>query len=151
MKTMKQKTPMLTTKEALSQRDWYVVDAKDQVLGRLAVKIAFKLMGKDKPTYTAHTDCGDFVIVLNAGKIRVTGNKMATKTYYHHTHYPEGLRARKLSTLLQTKPVEPLMLAVKRMLPKTHLGEVMLTKLKLFAGTDHPHQAQQPKAWDINK
>jgi large subunit ribosomal protein L13 len=147
---MKQKTPILNVKEALSQREWYVVDAKDQVLGRLAVKIAMKLMGKDKPTYTPHVDCGDFVIVLNANKFRITGNKLATKTYYHHTHYPEGLRARKLTTLLKTKPTEPLMEAVRRMLPKNHLGTGMLRKLKLFAGTEHPHEAQNPKTWNTN-
>lgn len=133
-----------TRKEDVN-RKWYVIDAADQVVGRLAVEIARRLRGKHKPTYTPHIDTGDYIIVVNADKVRFTGNKVAQKTYYHHSGYPGGLKAVTAKQLLQTKPERVLELAVKGMLPKNALGRRMFKKMKLYVGPDHPHQSQEPE------
>lgn len=134
-----------TPKKEEVVHDWFVVDASDMVLGRLATKIANKLRGKDKPIFAPHVDTGDFVVVLNADKIKVTGNKMSQKNYYKHTNYPGGLKTRSLSEMLEKKPEMVIEIAVRGMLPKNRLGRQMIKKLKVYAGTDHPHTAQQPK------
>ena len=125
-------------------RRWFVIDATDQVVGRLAVQIATILRGKHRPEYTPHLDTGEFVIVLNAEKVRFTGTKMETKTYHWYTRYPGGLKTVAARDLLQTDPGRILREAVKRMVPRTKLGRQQMTKLKIYAGTQHPHQAQQP-------
>lgn len=130
------------------ERNWWVIDAKGKVLGRLAQEIAMLLMGKHKPTYTPNVDTGDFVVVLNAGQIDVTGNKRKGKTYDRYTGYPGGRREETFENLNARRPGEPLRLAVKRMLPKNNLGRKMLTKLRLFEGQEHTHQAQNPKAYE---
>ncbi len=130
-------------------RKWYVIDATGKTLGRLCSKIALKLQGKDKPNYTPHVDNGDFIIVINAEKIRVTGNKLEDKMYYHHSGYPGGLRETNLKKLLQTYPERVIMYATKGMLPKNRLGRKMLKKLKVYAGPEHPHKAQKPTPLDI--
>ena len=127
------------------QRDWYVVDAEGQTLGRLATQIADRLRGKGKPQFTPHVDTGDFVVVVNAEKIAVTGNKLDDKLYYRHSGYPGGLRSRPLREQLERRPTEVLRKAVKGMLPKNKLAARQLTKLKIYAGPDHPHAAQEPK------
>jgi len=126
-------------------RDWYVVDAEGQVLGRLATQIADRLRGKGKPAYTPHVDTGDFVVVVNAEKIAVTGNKLDAKMYYRHSGYPGGLKQRSLREQLDRRPTEVLRKAVKGMLPKNRLANQQITKLKIYAGPDHPHEAQAPK------
>jgi len=126
-------------------RRWYLVDAEGRILGRLAAKIATVLQGKHKPIYTPHVDTGDFVVVVNAEKIAVTGRKLKDKMYYRASGYPGGLKETPLAELLVKKPTEPLRLAVKRMLPKTKLGRRMLTKLKVYAGPTHRHAAQKPE------
>ncbi|WP_031481808.1 50S ribosomal protein L13 [Maridesulfovibrio frigidus] len=130
-------------------REWYVVDATDMVLGRLATRIATKLRGKDKAMFTPHADTGDFVIVLNADKIRVTGNKLDQKTYYKHTNHPGGIKSRTLKEMLERKPEAVIEIAVRGMLPKSSLGRKMLTKLKIYTGTEHPHEAQLPKPFEF--
>jgi large subunit ribosomal protein L13 len=127
------------------QRDWYVVDAEGKTLGRLATRIADTLRGKRKPEYTPHVDTGDFVVVVNADKVRVTGDKRAAKLYRRHSGYPGGLRSRTLGDMLERRPEEVIRLAVRGMLPRNRLGRKQLTKLKVYAGPDHPHAAQQPK------
>ena len=127
------------------QRDWYVVDAEGQTLGRLATQIAERLRGKGKPQFTPHVDTGDFVVVVNAEKIAVTGNKLEDKLYYRHSGYPGGLRQRQLREQLERVPTEVLRKAVKGMLPRNRLGRQQLTKLKIYAGPEHPHAAQEPK------
>ncbi len=131
------------------QREWHVIDAKDKILGRMASRIAMILQGKTKPTYTPHVDTGDFVIVLNAGGIKLTGNKMRDKVYYTHSGYPGGLKKYPIKLWLEKHPDRVVKLAVKRMLPKTKLGTAMIKKLKVYAGSDHPHEAQQPKILEI--
>jgi large subunit ribosomal protein L13 len=131
------------------QRDWYVVDASGRTLGRLATQIADVLRGKRKPTYTPHVDTGDFVIVVNAEKIAVTGNKRADKEYHRHSGYPGGLRTRSLEQMLSLRPEEVIRLAVKGMMPRNRLAGKQLTKLKVYAGPDHPHAAQQPAAMEV--
>jgi large subunit ribosomal protein L13 len=126
-------------------RDWYVVDASGQTLGRLATRIADTLRGKGKPQYTPHVDTGDFVVVVNAEKIEVTGSKLDQKRYYRHSGYPGGIRSRTLREQLDRRPTEVLRTAVKGMLPKNKLAARQLTKLKIYAGPDHPHEAQAPK------
>jgi large subunit ribosomal protein L13 len=126
-------------------RDWYLVDADGQTLGRLATRLADLLRGKGKPQYTPHVDAGDFVVVVNAEKVAVTGNKLDAKMYYRHSGYPGGLKARPLREQLARRPEEVLRKAVKGMLPRTRLGRQQLTKLKIYAGPDHPHEAQAPK------
>ena len=127
------------------KRDWYVVDAEGQTLGRLATQIADRLRGKGKPTFTPHVDTGDFVVVVNAEKVAVTGKKLDDKMYYRHSGYPGGLRVRPLRVQLERRPTEVLRKAVKGMLPRNRLGRQQLTKLKVYAGPDHPHAAQEPK------
>jgi large subunit ribosomal protein L13 len=132
------------------QRDWFLVDAEGQVLGRLATEIAARLRGKHKPIYTPHVDTGDFIIVVNAGKVVLTGNKLKDKIYYHHTGYPGGIKAVAAGKLLQEKPEEVLRKAVRGMLPKNTLGRAMLKKLKIYAGGEHDHAAQCPKVISFN-
>jgi large subunit ribosomal protein L13 len=126
-------------------RDWYVVDAEGQILGRLATQIADRLRGKGKPGYTPHVDTGDFVVVVNADKIAVTGTKLDSKMYYRHSGYPGGLKQRTLREQLERRPTEVLRKAVKGMLPKNRLANQQITKLKIYAGPEHPHDAQSPK------
>ena len=128
---------------------WWVIDASDQVVGRLAVQIATLLRGKHRPEYTPHQDTGDFVIVVNAEKVRFTGKKLQTKTYQWYTHYPGGLKTVKARDVLATKPERILLEAVKRMVPRNKLGRQQMTKLKVYAGTSHPHQAQQPQEFKL--
>ena len=130
-------------------REWFVVDAQGLVLGRLATKIAHRLRGKHKPIYTPHTDTGDFIIVVNADKIALTGNKLNDKIYYSYSGYPGGLKETTAGKMLQEKPREVLRSAVRGMLPKNSLGRAMLKKLKIYSGGVHPHEAQCPKAMDI--
>ena len=127
------------------EREWFVVDAEGQTLGRLATRIADTLRGKRKPTYTPHVDTGDFVVVVNAEKIRVTGNKLDQKRYYRHSGYPGGLRSRTLREQLDRQPAEVIRKAVKGMLPRNRLANRQITKLKVYAGPEHPHEAQNPK------
>ena len=134
-----------TAKQAEIVRDWYVVDAKGLTLGRLAAKIAPILKGKHKPIYTPHLDCGDFVIVVNAEKVRVTGRKLDQKVYYRYSGYPGGISSTVLRDQLAKHPERVLEAAVRGMLPKNRLGRRMIKKLKVYAGDSHPHQAQQPK------
>src|SRR5437588_3970410 len=131
------------------ERNWLVVDASGQTLGRLATRIADVLRGKDKPTYTPHVDTGDFVVVVNAEKIHVTGNKLDQKMYHRHSGYPGGLRSRSLRDQLDRRPTEVIRKAVKGMLPKNRLARQQLTKLKIYAGPEHPHEAQAPKPLEV--
>src|SRR5256885_9961341 len=131
------------------QRDWYVVDAQGRTLGRLATQIAEALRGKRKPEYTPHCDTGDFVVVVNAGKIAVTGNKLDDKLYHRHSGYPGGLRSRPLRDELERRPTEVIRKAVKGMLPRNRLARQQLTKLKVYAGPEHPHQAQAPQQLEV--
>jgi len=133
------------------QHDWYLVDAKDAVLGRLASQIAARLRGKHKAIYTPHVDTGDFVVVVNADKLRVTGNKAQDKLYHRHSTFPGGLYTTNFSKLQQRHPDRVLQKAVRGMLPKGPLGFAMLRKLKIYAGDTHPHAAQQPKPIDLLK
>jgi large subunit ribosomal protein L13 len=130
-------------------RDWYVVDATDQVLGRLASQIALRLRGKHKPIYTPHMDTGDFIVVTNVEKIRVTGNKAEGKLYHRHSGYPGGIRTTTFAKMQERFPGRALEKAVRGMLPKGPLGYAMLRKLKVYTGATHPHSAQQPKALEI--
>jgi large subunit ribosomal protein L13 len=138
-----------TAKAHEVQHGWYVVDAQNKVLGRLATQIAMRLRGKHKPEYTPHVDTGDFIVVVNAAKLRVTGRKTERKVYYRHTGYPGGLKETNFAKLQAKKPERVLHLAVKGMLPKGPLGYAMLRKLKVYGGATHPHSAQQPKALEI--
>lgn len=126
-------------------REWFLVDAQNQILGRLASQIAHRLRGKHKPEFAPHMDNGDFIVVVNCEKIKVTGNKLQKKNYYHHTGYVGNLKSITLEKQLQQKPEEVLRTAVRGMLPKNRLGRAMLKKLKIYAGAEHPHQAQEPK------
>ena len=138
-----------TAKPGEIQRDWYVVDAEGKTLGRLATEIADTLRGKRKPEYTPHVDTGDFVVVVNAEKVRVTGDKRAAKRYYRHSGYPGGMRSRTLGEMLERRPEQVIRLAVRGMLPRNRLGRKQLTKLKVYAGPDHPHAAQQPQELEV--
>jgi len=131
---------------ATRQRDWLLFDADGAVLGRLATEVADALRGKRKPEYTPHCDTGDFVVVVNAAKVRVTGNKLVDKRYYRHGGYPGGLRSRTLGEMLERRPEEVVRRAVKGMLPRNRLGRQQLRKLRVYAGPEHPHEAQRPKA-----
>ncbi len=131
------------------ERKWYLVDAKDKTLGRLASKIAVILMGKHKPQYTPHVDCGDFVVVINADKVKLTGQKWEKKIYYWHSGYLGGLKSRTAKEMLEKKPEYLIYHAVKGMLPKNNLARRMLKKLKVYAGENHPHQAQKPEPIEI--
>ena len=128
---------------------WHLVDASDQVLGLLAVRVATVLMGKHRPEYTPHVDTGEFVIVVNADKVRLTGNKWNAKAYQRYSGYPGGQKAVTLAKVFADRPTAVVTEAVRRMLPKNKLGRHMLKKLKVYAGSDHPHQAQQPEAMDV--
>ncbi|WP_269533064.1 50S ribosomal protein L13 [Chitinimonas sp. BJYL2] len=132
------------------QRDWFVVDATDKVLGRLAAAIAHRLRGKHKAIYTPHVDTGDFIVVVNAGKLRVTGDKAQQKTYFRHSGYPGGIYERSFTEMQGKFPERVLEKAVKGMLPKGPLGYAMIKKLKVYASAEHPHTAQQPKVLEIN-
>ena len=136
------------TKEELDPK-WYVVNAEGKVLGRLSTELAKILKGKNKPIYTPHVDTGDFVIVINAGKVTLTGNKLKDKIYYHHTGYPGGIKQTSAEKLLAKKPTEIIRIAVKGMLPKNSLGRQMLRKLKIYPGPNHPHEAQKPAPLEL--
>jgi large subunit ribosomal protein L13 len=136
-------------KEHELEKKWLLVDADSKILGRLASQIATRLRGKHKPVFTYHADTGDFVVVVNAEKVALTGSKWNKKIYYRHTGYLGGLKQISAKKLLEKKPEEVLRLAVKRMLPKNSLGRRQLKKLKIYAGPEHPHKAQQPEKWEI--
>ena len=138
-----------TAKKETVRRDWYVVDAAGKTLGRLATEIARRLRGKHKPVYAPHVDTGDYIIVVNAEKVRVTGNKLDDKVYYRHTGYIGNLKQETLGRLLERRPERVIETAVKGMLPKNRLGRDMFRKLKVYAGPEHQHQAQQPQALEI--
>jgi large subunit ribosomal protein L13 len=138
-----------STKPADVTRDWYLVDATDKTLGRLASEIARRLRGKHKAEYTPHVDTGDYIVVVNAEKVHVTGNKMKDKMYHHHTGYIGGLKSVSMEKLLKTHPERVIEKAVKGMMPKGPLGRQMFSKLKVYAGTEHKHAAQQPVQLDI--
>ncbi len=144
MKTFSAKTPEV-------KRDWFVVDASDLVLGRLATEIARRLRGKHKAEYTPHVDTGDFIVVTHAEKVRVTGRKFKEKIYYHHTGFPGGIKSTSFDKLQQKNPARIIELAVKGMLPKNTLGREMYRKLKVYVGSEHPHTAQQPKKLEIEE
>jgi large subunit ribosomal protein L13 len=129
--------------------DWFVVDAADKTLGRLASEIAHRLRGKHKPEYTPHVDTGDYIVVINAEKIRVTGAKSKDKIYHHHTGYPGGIKSISFEKLIEKAPERVIQGAVKGMLPRNPLGRAMFKKLKVYAGTDHPHAAQQPQVLNV--
>jgi large subunit ribosomal protein L13 len=131
------------------RREWYVVDATDKTLGRLATELASRLRGKHKPEFTPHVDTGDHIVVVNAARIRVTGNKLKDKMYHHHTGYIGNLKSVNLQTLMDRAPEQVLTFAVKGMLPKNRLGRAMLRKLRIFAGPEHNHQAQQPQPLEL--
>ena len=131
------------------ERRWYLVDAEGQTLGRLATEIARILRGKNKPQYTPHVDTGDFVVVVNAEKVVVTGRKAEQKVYYRHTGYPGGLKEMSYEVMLERKPTEILRKAVRGMMPKTRLGRQQLRKLKIYAGPEHPHEAQNPQPYEV--
>jgi large subunit ribosomal protein L13 len=131
------------------QRDWYIIDATDKVLGRLAAEIAHRLRGKHKAEYTPHVDTGDYIIVTNAEKVKVTGRKHQDKMYYNHSGFPGGIKSINFAKLQLKKPTEIIERAVKGMLPKNPLGRDMYRKLKVYSGTEHPHVAQQPKTLDL--
>jgi large subunit ribosomal protein L13 len=135
----------MKTAEVLAQRQWYVVDADGKILGRIASEIARVLRGKNKPIFTPNADTGDFVIVINARGVRLSGHKLEQKAYHRHTEYPGGIRTRTASKLLEEKPEDLIRLAVKGMLPKSRLGRKLATKLKIYAGPNHPHEAQKPR------
>ena len=132
------------------QRDWYVVDAEGQTLGRLATQIADVLRGKRKPDYTPHIDTGDFVVVVNAEKVKVTGDKKNSKIYWRHSGYPGGIKSRTLGEMLEKQPEQVIRKAVRGMMPRNKLGRAQLLKLKVYAGPEHNNQAQQPKPLEIN-
>jgi large subunit ribosomal protein L13 len=132
-----------------ARHNWYIVDASGQTLGRLASEVAKRLRGKHKPEYTPHVDTGDFIVVINAGQVKVTGNKSKDKVYYSHSGYPGGLKEITFEKLLAKSPEQVIEIAVKGMLPKNPLGRAMYRKLKVYAGTEHPHTAQQPQLLDL--
>jgi large subunit ribosomal protein L13 len=142
--------PTFSAKPHEVRRDWYVVDASNRVLGRVAAEIARRLRGKHKPEFTPHVDTGDYIVVVNAGKLRVTGNKAEGKIYYRHSTYPGGVYSTTFKKMQARFPTRALEIAVKGMLPKGPLGYAMLKKLKVYASGEHPHDAQQPKALEIN-
>ncbi len=133
------------------KRDWFIVDAAGQTLGRLASQIATRLRGKHKAIYTPHVDTGDYIVVINADKITVTGNKAKDKMYYRHSEFPGGIRETSFEKMIARKPTDVLEIAVKGMLPKNPLGREMFRKLKVYAGVDHPHVAQQPQVLDLTQ
>lgn len=148
MQAIQQKTTLMRDQDV--ERKWHVVDAEGKILGRLSTEIAVLLMGKHRPEYTAHVDCGDFVIVLNAQKIRLTGNKAETKEYDSYSYYPGGRKVVPFATMLKRKPELIVTNAIRKMLPKSKLGRKMLSKLKVYRGSEHPHAAQCPEVLKIN-
>lgn len=142
-------TPTIRSAEIEASRKWYVVDAEGQILGRLATKVATILKGKHKPVYTPHLDVGDFVVIINAERVRLTGNKANIKTYFHHTGYPGGGRTESFKNLIVEKPERVLEHAIRGMLPHNRLGRKMFKKVKIYAGNEHPHQAQNPELMDV--
>ncbi|WP_018138548.1 MULTISPECIES: 50S ribosomal protein L13 [unclassified Thioalkalivibrio] len=139
----------ISAKPAEVERDWFLVDAADKTLGRLATEIARRLRGKHKPVYTPHVDTGDYIVVINAEKIRVSGNKASDKMYFRHTGYPGGIKEANFNQMIDRHPEKVLELAVKGMLPRNPLGRAMFKKLKVYSGTEHRHTAQQPQPLDI--
>ena len=144
MKTFAQKQ-----EQALKERKWYLIDAEDKVLGKVAIKAANLLRGKTKATYTPHVDCGDFVVVINADKVKLTGKKETDKVYYWHTGSPGGLKSRTAKEMRAKHPERMLETAIKGMIPHTKLGDHVYTKLKVYAGSEHPHQAQSPQKIEL--
>ncbi|RKX59629.1 MAG: 50S ribosomal protein L13 [Thermodesulfobacteriota bacterium] len=140
-------TPWVKKEEV--KREWYIVDAKDKILGRLASKLAYILQGKHRPDYTPHVDQGDFIVIINAEKIKLTGKKLDKKIYWRHSGYIGGIKLETARQLLQRKPEQLIYLAVKRMLPRNRLRKRLLKKLKIYAGPNHPHIAQNPKPLDL--
>ena len=136
-------------KKETARHNWYVVDATDKTLGRLATSIANRLRGKHKAEFTPHVDTGDYIVVVNAEKVRVTGNKALDKQYYHHTGFPGGIKSINFEKLIEKAPERVIQSAVKGMMPKNRLSRTMLEKLKVYAGSEHPHSAQQPQVLDI--
>lgn len=141
----------ISANAATTTKEWYVIDATDEVLGRLASQVAKILRGKNKPSYTPHADCGDYVIVINADKVKLTGKKMDEKEYVRYTGYPGGQRFATPADFLKRKPAFVIEHAVKGMLPKTRLGEAIMKNLKVYAGAEHPHAAQSPKEIKLNE
>lgn len=139
----------ISAKPGSVEQSWYVIDANGQTLGRMASAIASRLRGKHKPEFTPHTDTGDFIVVVNAEKVHVTGNKAKAKIYHHHTGYPGGLKSISFEKLIEKAPEQAIEMAVKGMLPRNPLGRAMARKLKVYAGSEHPHAAQQPKALEL--
>ena len=139
----------ISAKPGSVEQSWYVIDANGQTLGRMASAIASRLRGKHKPEFTPHTDTGDFIVVVNAEKVHVSGNKAKAKIYHHHTGYPGGLKSISFEKLIEKAPEQAIEMAVKGMLPKNPLGRAMARKLKVYAGSEHPHAAQQPKALEL--
>ena len=142
------KCTVMQEKEEVT-RNWYEIDAEGKILGKIATEIAVRLMGKHKPRYTPHVDGGDFVVVINADKFVVTGNKMLDKKYYRHSGYPGGLKVRNLEEMLEKKPTEVIRKAVERMLPKNKLGNQMINRLKIYTGNEHNHVAQKPERIEL--
>jgi large subunit ribosomal protein L13 len=143
------KTYTAIPKDIEASRKWYVIDAEGQVLGRLASKVALILRGKHKPIYTPNLDTGDYVIIINAGKVAVTGNRLEDKTYYRHSRYPGGIKGVRLKDNISRFPHRPIEEAIRGMLPKNSLGRAMFRKLKVYAGSTHPHEAQQPEKLEL--
>jgi large subunit ribosomal protein L13 len=141
----------ISANKETAQNDWYVIDAEGKTLGRMAAEIAHRLRGKHKPEYTPHVDTGDYIVVVNAEKVAVTGNKAADKMYYRHTGYPGGLKTASFNEMIAKKPEDVIKLAVKGMMPRTPLGRAMLKKLKVYAGTQHPHSAQSPAELSLSR
>ena len=151
MPTRPQKTRVLTKEEAEAQRKWYVVNVEGKTLGRVATTIAHVLRGKHKPAFTPNQDTGDYVIVVNADKVRLTGNKWADKEYVHHSMFPGGLKVFNATQAAAREPTRLVEDAVRRMLPRSPLGRALMKKLKIYAGTDHPHAAQKPTKFELVK
>ncbi|NQY51727.1 MAG: 50S ribosomal protein L13 [Piscirickettsiaceae bacterium] len=143
------KTTTLSAKPAEIHRDWFVIDANERILGRMATEIARRLRGKHKTIYTPHVDTGDYIVIINANKLLVTGNKMKSKIYYHHTGYIGGIKSISLKKKFAEAPDDIIKISVKGMLPKNSLGRSMLSKLKIYSGKEHPHRAQNPKLLEI--
>jgi large subunit ribosomal protein L13 len=139
----------ISANKETAQNDWYVVDAEGKILGRMAAEIAHRLRGKHKAEYTPHVDTGDYIVVVNAEKVAVTGNKATDKKYYRHTGYPGGLKTRSFNEMIEKAPEDVIKLAVKGMLPRTPLGRIMMKKLKIYTGNEHPHGAQNPAQLNI--
>ena len=139
----------ISAKATEINRDWYMIDASDKVLGRLATEVARRLRGKHKAEFTPHVDTGDYIVVINADKVAVTGKKYENKMYYHHTGYPGGIKEANFRKMIETHPTRVIEKAVKGMLPRNKLGRAMMSKLKIYAGSEHQHAAQQPKPLEI--